>query len=141
MYIVDLVDSKTRNDNGWEWRVVALSKSSSIADSFLYRYLKNLHSDELDGIYALFRLACEKGPNGLPAKTRHEMDSENGIFEFIKGRHRIAWFYDSGKLVICTEGFFKDTQKTKKSDQKAALKSMNEYRAAKKDGQLNDIKG
>jgi hypothetical protein len=138
MYIVDMVPLALRLEKKWSWRVVALSDSSGPEECSTYQYLKGLSVEDRDGLLKVFSMACETGPSQLPRANRHEMDSDNGIFEFIKGRHRIAWFYDSGKLVVCTAGFFKKTQETPTKQKKAALKAMKNYMAAKDDGSLKD---
>jgi len=44
---------------------------------------------------------------------------------------RVAWFYDENNQIICTHGFFKDTQKTPKNEIDKAIEIKNEYFNAK----------
>lgn len=144
MYIFDIVPAKLRKEHGYPWRLVYVSDQADSKNSPFRQYLEVLrdkNQDEFDNLMQFFRACSEHGPEGLPSKTRHHLDQNNQIFEFIKGRHRIAWFYDEGKIVVCTHGFFKKTQKAPKEEQQKAAKLKEEYFAAKKHGNLNEIKG
>ena len=45
-----------------------------------------------------------KGNNDI----RHQIQGD--IYEFIKRRLRVLWFYDKGRVIVCIHGFIKDTQ-------------------------------
>lgn len=69
--------------------------------------------------------------HGPPRNTdiSHQIDGE--IWEFIKGRLRVFWFYDEGRVVVCTHGLVKKGQKTPRSDITQAANRRKEYLAAK----------
>jgi hypothetical protein len=141
MFLFDIVPPNFRKEKGYPWRVVYLCDHDDQSRSELHQYLTNLsrsNPDELDNLMNLFMACCEHGPEGLPAKTRHHLDQNNQLFELIKKRHRIAWFYDEGKMVVCTHAFFKRTQKTPKEEQQKAAKMKTAYFTAKKDGTLSE---
>lgn len=79
---------------------------------------------------ALFDRVAEHGPQNLPDEISHQVSE--GIFEFIRGRLRVFWFYDDGRLVVCTHGLLKKTQKTPQADIEEAKKARDAYFAAKR---------
>ena len=54
----------------------------------------------------------------------------------IQGRLRVLWFYDDGRLIICTSGFVKKGQKTPRSEIGHAIQLMNAYFEDKKKAQI-----
>ncbi len=58
----------------------------------------------------------------------HEVDSDNKIFEFIKGSLRLLWFYGAGnKIIICSHVFVKKGQKTPVTQKSAAIELKKRY--------------
>ena len=53
-----------------------------------------------------------------------------------QGRLRVFYFFDEGKVVVCTHGLVKKTQKTPKSDIKIDVRVREQYFAAKRQGNL-----
>lgn len=73
----------------------------------------NQEKSQAGMLVLLENAACDpNGPRNWPDSLSHQIDAQEGIFEFIKGRIRVLWFYDAGKMVICAHGFLKDSQKT-----------------------------
>lgn len=70
--------------------------------------------------------------NGPPRNTDISHQIEQEIWEFIKGRIRVLWFYDRGSVVVCTHGFVKDSRKTPKREIESALRVRQQYFAAKR---------
>lgn len=139
MYIVSVVSKEKRLANSWPWRLVTISSSQNGAESDVFKLLSSLTEADRDNLLSMFELACRVGPTKMPRANRHEMDVNHSfLMEFRKKRHRIAWFYDEGKLIVCTVCFYKGSNDTPAKDQKAALKAYNAYHAAKKSGQLKD---
>lgn len=58
---------------------------------------------------ALLEQVAETGP---PRNVEQSHKLEGDIWEFIQGRLRVCWFFDEGKVVVCTHGFVKKSQKT-----------------------------
>jgi len=58
------------------------------------------------------------------------------LFEFIQGRLRVLWFYDEGRLIICTGGFVKKGRKTPRSQIEHGIQAMNKYFQDKKLGEV-----
>ena len=101
--------------------------------TFLAGLGSNLTRDG-DAMLALLERTAITGP---PRNTEicHKIEGE--IWEFIKGRLRVFWFYDEGKVVVCTHGIVKKQQKTPKRDREAALRTRNAYFLAKEQRQLH----
>ncbi|MBB3170149.1 type II toxin-antitoxin system RelE/ParE family toxin [Simiduia aestuariiviva] len=130
MYLSDIVPAgKAR-----EWRLLVESDcegESDLADS-----LSQLKGGELSGWLKLFELAAEVGPTALPASNRHEVDKDRKIWEFIKGNYRVLYFYDEGKLIVCSHIFRKKSQKTPESEKKKVCRLRDRYFEAKEEDKL-----
>lgn len=51
----------------------------------------------------------------------------DGIWQLERGQYRIPWFYDKGRVVICTHFFVKKRDKTPESEKERAIKIREEY--------------
>lgn len=111
------------------WKVLAAC--SDRGDCPLLDYLNDDCTEkERDMILALLGDVASNGPP-RNVDVSHQIDEQNHIFEFIKGNHRIPYFYDQGQVVICSHGFRKVTQKTPKAEIAAANRSRDPYIKAK----------
>ncbi len=61
---------------------------------------------------------------------------QDDVWEFIKGRLRVLWFYDKGRIVVCTHGFVKNSRKTPKAEIAKAARIKEQYFAAKAQNDL-----
>ena len=82
---------------------------------------------------ALLRRVSES-PTGPPKADdiSHVVDREHEIWEFIRGRVRVLWFYEKGRVLILSHGFMKDTKKTPDAQLERARKLRKDYLKAKK---------
>jgi len=92
----------------------------------------NLQKD-CDRILALLGKVALAGP---PRNMEISHQIKGKLFEFIQGRLRVLWFYDEGRLIICTSGFIKKGQKTPRNEMEHAIQVMNEYFGDKKRGEI-----
>ncbi len=92
----------------------------------------NLEKDSAHMLELLDRVSLQGPPHNTDIS--HQIDGE--IWEFIKGRLRVFWFYDEGRVVVCTHGLVKKGQKTPKADIAQANSRRKEYLAAKRAGRL-----
>jgi phage-related protein len=99
---------------------------------FLGTIGSNLQKD-VDRVLALLKRVSQKGP---PRNTEISHQIKDEIFEFIQGRLRVLWFYDEGRLILCTHGFIKKTQKTPASEIEQAIKTREKYFREKGKGPL-----
>lgn len=112
------------------WKIYAVTSGRGNCE--LLQFLSGLDSAYEENVNALLALFDDisgkpEGPQGLASKKCHTITSDNKIWQVSVGRLRVAWFYDGDKIMICTHGFFKDSQETKKSDKRRAQNLRNEY--------------
>ena len=90
--------------------------------------------DEADKLIALLERTAE---HGVPKNKTKANTLGNGLFEFkTSGGIRILWFYDAGRVILCTHGFVKKRQTTPPKELKRARKAMKAYQEAKKTGRI-----
>ena len=97
-------------------------------EEFLSEVEKN-DQDALDSLLAVMERTANHGPPHNQQKCRAV---GNGIYEFKPKYLRVCWFYDAGRMVICTHGFTKGTEKMQNDAIKKAVKEKNAYFEAKK---------
>lgn len=69
-----------------------------------------------------------RGPYYLP-DISHQIEGE--IRQTEQGRVRVLWFFDKGRLIICSHGFIKGSQKTPKHEKLIARRALEAYQSAK----------
>jgi phage-related protein len=102
----------------------------------LLEFLDGLGADlekDSDRMLALLERVAQQGPVRND-KISHKIEGD--IWEFIQGRLRVFYFYDEGRVVVCTHGLVKKTQKTPKGDIAMANRIREQYLAAKRQGDL-----
>lgn len=80
--------------------------------------------------WALLERVAEVGPNRLGPELSKALTAE--IFEFRPGDLRVLWFYDAGRVVVCTHGFAKKSRRTPRSEIERAEASRQRYFDSKK---------
>ena len=76
--------------------------------------------------------------HGIPKNKTKVNKLGDGLFEFkTSGGIRIPFFYDEGKLILCTHGFVKKRRATPKKEIKLAREARKTYEQAKKAGQIS----
>jgi len=116
------------------YRVYATAKGPEHCE--LLEFLEGLGSNfqkDRDRVLALFEKVATEGP---PKNTEISHQIEGKLFEFIQGRLRVLWFYDEGRLIICTGGFVKKGRKTPRSQIEHGIQAMNKYFQDKKLGEV-----
>ena len=115
------------------WRILAIcdNRQECQVDDFLQELAPNLKKDAVK-IRTIFKYVTEHGPRGLDVEVSHNIAPE--IFEFVRGRIRVVWFYDADKVIICSKGFIKKGQKTPKQEIEAAKQAKSNYFAEKTRG-------
>jgi phage-related protein len=76
---------------------------------------------------------ADHGPQYLP-EISHQIEPD--IWQTEQGRLRILWFYDRGRVIVCSHGFIKRTRKTPEGEKALARQVLWEYRAAKAAGAI-----
>ncbi|MGA9851307.1 MAG: type II toxin-antitoxin system RelE/ParE family toxin, partial [Gammaproteobacteria bacterium] len=77
-----------------------------------------------DGLWALLNHVSTHGPL-LNSSLRHQLRGD--IYEFIKGRIRILYFCDSGRVIVCTHALKKQRRSIGNAEIKKAEKVMTAY--------------
>lgn len=95
---------------------------------FLHDHDNKQYGGMVDKLYALFDHFAEEGTN-ISKDLCHEVDKNEGIYEFIKGDLRVLWFYARGNrgIVICSHAFVKKDQKTPNKEKKYAIRVRENY--------------
>ena len=83
---------------------------------------------EAAGMTALFDRVAVHGPRQGTAKC-HQIQGE--IWELIHGTLRVLFAHDGNRLILCTSGFVKKSQKTPKREIQRAERTLAEFRAAR----------
>ena len=100
--------------------------------------------DFLQGLGGNFQKDCDRmlallgkvALAGPPRNMEISHQIKGKLFEFIQGRLRVLWFYDEGRIIICTSGFIKKGQKTPRNEMEHAIQVMSEYFEDKRRGEI-----
>ena len=96
--------------------------------------LKNTNPSEHDKIWSRIDRTADHGRINNPQHCRSlEGDNAEGLFELkTSGGFRVAWFYDRGRIVVCTHAFGKCTTRELKKEIKKAQSIRTAYFQEKK---------
>lgn len=85
---------------------------------------------------ALIRRTAEHGPS-----RNKELygDLGDGIYEMRKSGLRVLYFCDTGRLIVCSHGYKKQSQKVGHGEKEKALAAKERYLAAKSRGELEIV--
>lgn len=112
------------------WDVLAICGTRG--DCPLLEFLAGLDARLAADGRAMLRLLSFAAEHGPPHNVEVSHKIAGAIWEFIAGRLRVLWFYDEGRLVVCTHGFVKRTRKTPAAEIDRALAAYRAYQDAKK---------
>jgi phage-related protein len=79
---------------------------------------------------------------GPPHNVNISHQIRGPIFQFEKGRIRVLWFYDEGRVIVCAHWFIKEsgkTNRTKKADIDRAEAMHGRYFDDKAEGKITII--
>lgn len=85
----------------------------------------------LNGLLIMMERHSKLGPDAFNSAQCHYVDQGEKIYEYIKGRLRFFWFEDGDKVVVCTHGVVKKTQKTPKREIQRAIRVKRAYTDSK----------
>ena len=85
---------------------------------------------------AMLRLLANVAEQGPPHNVEASHKIAGEIWELIAGRLRVLWFYDQGRLVVCSHGFLKRTRKIPPGEVERAQAAFDSYQRAKRAGTL-----
>lgn len=70
---------------------------------------------------------ARKGPYYLP-DISHQIEGE--IRQTEQGRVRVLWFFDKGRIIVCSHGFIKSSKKTPEREKLMARRALATYHTA-----------
>ncbi len=92
------------------------------------------------GLLQMLEHVAAHGFAGIPAAWTHEVNKENGIYEFIKGPLRLLFFKGQGEsIAVCTTGVRKKGQKADKAAVAQAIRAKDAYWLAITQGTLEIV--
>lgn len=120
-----------------EWTVLACC--SDRGDCELLQFFGGLEgrfqNDRDRMLQLLDRVAAHpQGPRLLDDGVSHALRGE--IWEFIRGSIRVFWFYDEGRVVVCSHAIVKRSQTIRSQDIDHARDLRDRYLAARKAGRI-----
>ncbi len=83
-------------------------------------FLAQAEQDDADEVASMVALLDRTAKHGPPRNKEKSREVGDGIFEFKSKSLRICYFYDSGKMIICTHGFGKPAKKVQDREIKRA---------------------
>lgn len=113
-----------------------LAVCDSQGEPELLRFFEGLGANLEKNADHMLQLLERVAVTGPPRNTDVSHLIQDDIWEFIKGRLRVFWFYDEGRVVVCTHGIVKKSQKTPKQAIEHAKQAREVYFAAKRCGAL-----
>lgn len=96
-------------------------------------------SANLNGLLGMMERHSRYGPESFNTEQCHYVDQGEKIYEYIKGRLRFFWFEDGDRVVVCTHGIIKKSQKTPKREIAKAIRVKNVYKKNKASNSINLI--
>jgi Phage derived protein Gp49-like (DUF891) len=118
-----------------KYRIVAVMDGEECpVDEFL-TYGETTTQAARQGLTKILEYVAERGLQNIPSAWVHEVNKQNGIYEFIKGPVRLFFFKGNGNdIAICTSGGRKKGQKVDKSAVTDAISWKKRYEAAYSNG-------
>ncbi|RRV26754.1 hypothetical protein EGJ23_12070 [Pseudomonas sp. o96-267] len=121
-----------------KWTILTPTKQNGLSE--LEEFIAGLGSNfeaSLAGVFTMMEQHCSYGPEHFNSSQCHYVDQKEQIYQYSKGRIRVFWFEDDDKVVICTHGLLKKTQKTPRQEIQRAIKVKERYNRAKQNGSLS----
>lgn len=135
MYIKNLLPENINNT----WQIMALcdNRKDCQVDGFLSTLPPNMEKDGV-AMRRLIAYVSEHGTRDLPIEVCHNIADD--VFQFSKGRIRVSWFYDNGKVIICCHASVKKKQKTPANVIAISVECMRSYKLAKAKSAIVELK-
>jgi hypothetical protein len=116
-----------------------LALCDSRGDCELLEFLASVgsrYAKDRTRLLALFDRIAEQGPARNDALSHH---LSGDVWEFIQGGLRVLWFYDAGRVVICSHGLVKKTRKIPPADIRRTQAGCNAFRLAQRLGRVEVV--
>lgn len=120
-----------------KYKVAAVSINGICPAMDFLENLESTYRSSGDGLLGLIDKVSRDGLADIPSVLCHEVDKNEKIFEFIKGKLRLFFFKGKGDLlVVCTSGTVKKTPKVNPQQVNKAIKCKHQYLKAVKENTL-----
>lgn len=93
----------------------------------------------LNGLLIMMERHSKLGSAAFNTAQCHYVDQGEKIYEYIKGRLRFFWFEDDDKIIVCTHGIVKKSQKTPRREIQRAIRIKEAYADSKAKNSLTFI--
>lgn len=113
-----------------------LAACTSRGDCELLSFLDDMEGRMEKDAIRIMNLLDRTAKKGPSKRTEISHQIEDEVYEFIQGRLRVLWFYDEGRIVICTHGFVKKTKKTPRGEIARAREIRRRYIEDKANGRI-----
>jgi phage-related protein len=120
----------------FQGRYTLLAVCDSRREPYLLNFFNELGANLQKDAISMLALLESCAQNGLPRNTEISHKLDGAIWEFIRGRLRVLWFTDEGRVIVCTHGFIKKSQRTPAREIRRAERMYQDYLAAKEVGEL-----
>ena len=120
-----------------KYRVTAVTANGKCPTEDFLLNLDATYRASSEGLFELLDRISQNGLDDISSALCHEVDKNEKIFEFIKGKLRLFFFKGNGDLlVVCTTGLVKKTPKVDKKAVAKAITCKNQYLNAVKQNTL-----
>ncbi len=122
------------------WMIVSPIESDgrSQVEIFMDDVSSNFQSN-ISGLMVMMERHSKHGCETFNTEQCHYVDQSEKIYEYIKGRLRFFWFEDEDRVIVCTHGIVKKSQKTPKREIDKALRVKTAYLLSKSSRSLQFI--
>jgi phage-related protein len=104
----------------------------------LLEFLESLDPKERAGLLGRMSRDADHGP---PRNEEQSKDVGGDVFELKFKAIRILWFYDAGKMIVCSHGFFKGAKKIQNAQIAKAKERRTAYQKQKTLGKPIEKRG
>nr|WP_256736599.1 type II toxin-antitoxin system RelE/ParE family toxin [Pseudomonas gingeri] len=114
------------------WQIASPMESNGLSQVELFmEEVGSGFESNLNGLLIMMERHSKQGPETFNTAQCHYVDQDEKIYEYIKGRLRLFWFEDDDKIVVCTHGIVKKSQKTPRREIQRAIRVKRTYSESK----------
>lgn len=119
---------------GGKWQILALCSHRGRCP--LLEFLDQQEGTLAKDARRMLKLLDTTADLGPPRNTDISHQLGPGLWEFIQGRLRVLWFYDRGRMVICSHGLIKKSRRIPRDEIARAWDSRRQYLRARRQNDL-----
>lgn len=108
-----------------KWQVLSVVNADDT--SVIEQYIDSCTDNAAFGITNLFVRFSEFGHKGFSPSLMHEVNKDESIYQFTKGRHRILFFSCEGRAIVVSCPHIKTNKKVDPKQVKKAIRLKKQY--------------